>query len=267
MEEKKQGCRGLVAFDLDRTLLDHESWRITPSALESIAKLRKNGYLIALATGRDMKNELSRPYLQELDPDALIHMNGTLVELRDQVLVDRDMDRSLLRRALSFAFLHQFALGARIDEQDYFTFPEQVQEFDRQFWGFRDRHFQDPMKLLELRVRSLVYYGAREKAEELQYAFPELNVLMFAENLGADVCEAAFSKAEGIKRVCQHYGIDPSCTYAFGDGMNDLEMLKKAAVGIAMGNAVEPVKAAADYVTDNIEEDGIAHALQHFGLI
>ncbi len=267
MEEKKQDYKGLVAFDLDRTLLDHTDWRITPSALESIAQLRKNGYLVALATGRDMKNESSRPYLQEIDPDALIHMNGTLVELRDQVLVDRDMDRSLLRRALSFSYLHKFALGARIEEQDYFTFPEQVQDFDRRFWGFRDRHFQDPMKLLELRVRSLIYYGTRDKAEMLQYAFPELKVMMFAENLGADVCEAAFSKAEGIKRVCQHYGIDPACTYAFGDSMNDLEMLKKAAVGIAMGNAIDPVKEAADYVTDSINQDGIVHALQHFGLI
>lgn len=267
MNHREKEYQGLVAFDLDHTLLDHNSWRITPSALEGIAKLREKNYLVAIATGRDMKNQMSIKYLREVDPDALIHMNGTMVELRDQILLDHKMDRNLLRRVLSFAFLNRLALGARVEEQDYFTFPEIVQSFDHMYWGFDDRHFQDPMKLLELHVRSLAYYGEAEGAEKLQYAFPELKVLMFANNVGADVCEAEFSKAEGIKRVCAHYGIDLAHTYAFGDSMNDLEMLEKVAVGVAMGNAVDAAKAVADYVTDPIDEDGIAHALQHFGLI
>ena len=120
-----------------------------------------------------MKNQMSIKYLREVDPDALIHMNGTMVELRDQILLDHKMDRNLLRRVLSFAFLNRLALGARVEEQDYFTFPEIVQSFDHMYWGFDDRHFQDPMKLLELHVRSLAYYGEAEGAEKLQYAFPE----------------------------------------------------------------------------------------------
>ncbi len=266
-EKEKQSYKGLVAFDLDQTLLDHIDWRITPSALEGIRKLRENGYLIVLATGRDMKSESSLPYLHELDPDALVHMNGTMVELRDQVLLDHSMDKALLQQVLDFAVSNHITLGACIDGQDYFTFREQVLDFDRQYCSFRVRHFQDAMKLPALPVRSLVYYGTQEASKPLQEAFPALKILMFSENLGADVCETEFSKAEGIKRVCCRFGIDPACTYAFGDGMNDLEMLQEAAIGIAVGNAVEPVRKAADYVTDRIEQDGIAHALQHFGLI
>lgn len=267
MAKETKSYKGLVAFDLDQTLLDHKDWRITPSALEGIEKLRENGYLIVLATGRDMKSESSLPYLRELDPDALVHMNGTMVELRDQVLLDHCMDKELLRKVLDFALSHHITLGACIKEQDYFTFQEQVLDFDRQYCSFRIRHFQDAMQLPELHVRSLVYYGTHEASKPLQEAFPMLKILMFSENLGADVCEAEFSKAVGIQRVCRHFGIDPACTYAFGDGMNDLEMLQEAAVGIAVGNAVEPVRQAADYVTDRIDQDGIAHALRHFGLI
>ena len=54
---------------------------------------------------------------------------------------------------------------------------------------------------------------------------------------------------------------------AFGDGQNDIEMLRHAAVGVAMGNAAEEVRRAADYVTASIDDDGVALALRHFGLI
>ena len=54
---------------------------------------------------------------------------------------------------------------------------------------------------------------------------------------------------------------------AFGDGGNDIEMLRHVAIGIAMGNAGDDVKAAADYVTDDIDDNGVANALRHFGVI
>ena len=54
---------------------------------------------------------------------------------------------------------------------------------------------------------------------------------------------------------------------AFGDGENDMEMLRYVGIGVAMGNASDAVKAAADYVTDTVDDDGIEKALRHFGLI
>ena len=62
-------------------------------------------------------------------------------------------------------------------------------------------------------------------------------------------------------------GIKAEETIAFGDAENDLEMLKFAGIGVAMGNGEEQVKAQADYVTADVDDDGIAKALRHFGLI
>ena len=75
------------------------------------------------------------------------------------------------------------------------------------------------------------------------------------------------SKANGLKRLCRYYGVDQAHTYAFGDSMNDYEILKEAGVGIAMGNALEELKEAADYVTDDISRDGVYKACLHFGLL
>lgn len=260
--------KGLVAFDLDHTLLDHNTWKITPSAMDSIGKLKEKGYLVAIASGRDMKNRTSIEYLREVNPHALIHMNGTMVETEDDIILDHRMDKELLRRVLEFCEKHETPIGVHIDDVDYFVCPEKVLFFDKNYFKKdMERHFEDPKKLLKLPVRSLAYYGDRAGGKDLQYAFPELNVMMFSKDYGADVVEAEYSKAEGIKHLCEHFGISLAETYAFGDSSNDVEMLEKVHVGIAMGNAVPEAKEAADYITDDIDKDGIRNALLHFGLI
>ena len=64
-----------------------------------------------------------------------------------------------------------------------------------------------------------------------------------------------------------HYMISQSETMAFGDRENDIDMIRFAGIGVAMGNGIPALQKAADYVTDDIDEDGIANALHHFGLI
>ena len=82
-----------------------------------------------------------------------------------------------------------------------------------------------------------------------------------------DVSALGCNKQLGIDLMCRHFGIDVTDTMAIGDGGNDIPMLRHAGIGVAMGNANETVKAEADYVTDTVDQDGIAKALQHFGLV
>lgn len=72
---------------------------------------------------------------------------------------------------------------------------------------------------------------------------------------------------KGILTYLEKTGIEKDEIMAFGDAENDIDMLEYAGIGIAMGNGGEDVKAAADFVTRDIDDDGIAYALQHFGLI
>ncbi len=74
-------------------------------------------------------------------------------------------------------------------------------------------------------------------------------------------------KATGIAKFIAAEGIDQSETMAFGDSENDISMLKFVKIGVVMGNGTPDAKAAADYITSHIDEDGVANALRHFGLI
>ena len=71
------------------------------------------------------------------------------------------------------------------------------------------------------------------------------------------------SKELGIQKVIEYYGYSRDEIAAIGDGYNDISMIRYAGLGIAMGNANDKVKEAADYVTDSMEQDGLLHAVQY----
>ena len=83
----------------------------------------------------------------------------------------------------------------------------------------------------------------------------------------ADVNVAGIDKATGMEEFMRSYGFSAAEVAAFGDGGNDVAMLRAAGVGVAMGNACDEALNAADYVTATVDEDGIARALGHLGIL
>lgn len=263
MTQEITAKKRVFSFDLDMTLLDHETWKIPDSAMEALEHLRKDS-VIVIASGRNMDHEMSVMYLDMVKPDAVIHMNGTRVVADGKVLYEHLMDKDRLRALLAYADEHGMSIGVSHEGGDYYIHPEGVERMDKMRWGVSERRFVDGWKLMELPVRTLAYIGGPEQARELERHFPDFKLPMFAGNTGADVVEREASKAKGLMRICQYYGIDMKQTVAFGDSMNDYEIVQEAGVGIAMGNAIQELKQVADYVTDDINRDGIWKACRHF---
>lgn len=257
--------KGLVCFDMDMTLLDHRDWKIPDSARKAVELLRGN-YYIAIATGRDMDAKYSEGLSEQVQPDGIIHLNGTKVTVDGEMIYEHRMSRDLVERILKFSQGQDFAVGISVGAEDYFMNPEYVTRHDIIRWGQSNRCFRDPWKLLEMPVRTMAYIGKEPGTKRMEEAFPELKLPMFSSREGADVVEKSVSKAEGMKQLCSYFGVPLSCTVAFGDSMNDYEMIQMAKIGIAMGNSVEKLKEEADYVTSSIGEDGIWSACEYFGL-
>lgn len=256
----------IVSFDVDMTLLDHKNWKIPDSALDTIEKLRKN-YTIVLATGRDMDSALSCAIRDKIRPDAVIHLNGTKVTVGNKVIYEHTFDKGLLKQILSFAENTPYSIGTTVDNKDYYVHPEWVRARDMRLWGECKRVFADPFTLEKLDVRTMSFIGDEKGARAIEKHFPQVHVHMFADRRGADVVEKKASKAVGLARLCEYYKIPLADTTAFGDSMNDYDIIKAAGRGIAMGNAMEELKKAADYVTDSIENDGIRNACLHLGML
>ena len=123
------------------------------------------------------------------------------------------------------------------------------------------------------RFPKLTYLGLvnSEEQDSIVEMFLESDILPQLETMdisaGTLKDEGAQLLQKGIDEIIRYFGIKLEETMAFGDGGNDITMLRHAAIGVAMGQAKEDVKAAADYVTAPIDEDGISKAMKHFGII
>lgn len=86
-------------------------------------------------------------------------------------------------------------------------------------------------------------------------------------NRACDIIPCNGGKDIGIQKILNYFNFNKEEAMAFGDGGNDISMLKYVGTGVAMGNAKDNVKAIADYITDSVQEDGIVSALKHFEII
>ncbi len=257
--------RGIVSFDMDMTLLNHADYKIPDSAIKALDLLRKH-YYIVIATGRDMDGKFSEGLADLVKPDAIIHLNGTKITVGEKLIYEHCMKQDLVKDLLHFAEGKDYAVGMTVGDTDYFVNPWCVTRHDMVRWQMSDRKFRDPWQLLDMPVRTLAYIGHEPGVKEMEKAFPMLKLPMFSSREGADIIEKSASKAEGLKRLCSIWKIPIEDTVAFGDSMNDYEIVTAAGIGVAMGNAHLQLKEAADYVTAPIGEDGIYKACEALNL-
>ena len=105
-------------------------------------------------------------------------------------------------------------------------------------------------------------YGVDRVRKEIDPMFTVVNnTVGLPQEIMAEIVLSGISKATGIEKVLSYFGVDRSDSVAIGDGSNDIEMVEYADIGIAMGNSSGDLKAVADYITTDIEEDGIKNAI------
>jgi hypothetical protein len=93
---------------------------------------------------------------------------------------------------------------------------------------------------------------------------PYFLIKQHQKGLSFDLTLKGESKAKGIRKLVESLGMDMEDTVAFGDGRNDVEMLSEVGFGIAMGNGADEAKEVANYVTDDVDKNGIEKALDKF---
>ena len=130
-----------------------------------------------------------------------------------------------------------------------------------------DVFFDDPhVRTAEHETFQMSPYISRDQEAELLSLLPNTRGVRWHPDF-VDLIPADGGKDRGIQRFLDHYGWSKEQTISFGDGGNDVDMLRFTGIGVAMGNATEEPKDVADYVTDDVDHDGIWNALKHFDII
>ncbi len=259
-----------VFFDIDGTLLDLKEHKLPESTRRALAILKRKGIKVFIATGRSpylIKRSLEE--LKKLSPDGFVMLNGQYCLADGEVVRSQGFPVESLEKLIPW--LDANDISCSFVEADY-TYRNRKSRALKEYLAkgghlplvevpidTTDRIYEHPVYQLNPNIpASLEDEFVRRLPGSRSVRWNPLLIDVIPNNGGKD---------KGIAAVLDHYGWTVDQCAAFGDAENDIDMLRFAGTGIAMGNGDDSVKATADYVTSYIDDDGIAKGLAHIGLL
>jgi Cof subfamily protein (haloacid dehalogenase superfamily) len=253
-----------VFFDIDGTLVSFKSHTVPESAHRAIARLREQGVKVFIATGRLMKHV---GIVNDIEVDGYITVNGGYcITSAGEVIFESAFPRATVERVIDLSEQYGFDLNVMTHQDMYVSsMGERVQKIASMINIMPT--VADVRAIAATQpVVQMCPYISRELEQEIMPLLPDCVGSRWIETF-MDLNVRGVDKSLGIQQVMNYYGLTMAEAMAFGDGGNDLPMVRDAAVGVAMGNACDELKAVADYITSSVDEDGVSRALEHFGLI
>lgn len=275
----------IIFMDIDGTLVNDHGI-IPDSAKQAVRQARENGHLVFICTGRS-KAELF-PEILEVGFDGIIGAAGGYIEIDEEVLLhervstedvehlvayfdEHGVDYYLESNGGLFASKNCKAHIRKIIDNFLMENPHAREEVEKGLQPFHDCLIEGENPIRD-DINKISFLGSdvpiSEISREFEAKFTVISstVPIFGENSG-ELSVPGIHKATAIEILINHLKIDKQNTFAYGDGLNDLEMLEYVQYGIAMGNAKEPVKLAADDITDTHDEHGIYNSFKKYGLL
>ncbi len=277
--------RKILLIDVDGTLVDYQT-RLPESAAVAIKKARENGHKVYICTGRSEAEVYD--YIWAVGLDGMIGGNGTYVKDGETVVKDQHITAEQEKHIVDW--LHEKGLPYYL-ESNSGLYGSETFETDAEStiteYSFRKGKLPEGKTMKVRDAFPDMIYGAspyRDDINKVSFVlssyqdyldaveeFPDLKVGTWGgageKALFGDLGIKTIDKANAIDCLLAHLGASVEDTIAFGDAKIDIPMFEYCAIGVAMGSGGDECKAAADYVTTGVEEDGLYNAFVHLGLI
>ena len=242
----------IILSDLDGTLF-HDDKSISDFTKETIRQAQAKGLLFGICTARAKVNAVK--FLEGIEPDIFITNGGGIVYYRDKKIYNCEFTVEEIRKLIDSAF-EVFGKDVILSaDNEHALYSNSREELGDKFWTFND--FSD---FRETCMKMCIQSLDKEKIEKVASVIGLENVdyLPFSDIPWYKLSKKAATKERAIEELCHHLNITSSKIAAFGDDFNDLGMLSLCGKGIAMENAIDEVKKAADSVCASNENDGVA---------
>lgn len=258
-----------IFFDMDGTLVAHPEGIVPESTKEALCQVRKKGIRTFLATGRHKLEMDGSPLLKGVEMDGFAALNGQYCYLnreKDPVIWKQPLNRKDVVFLLDYMREHPFPCIFEEEDAIYGNYLDEKLKMIMETVSIEVPAFRGLDGLEEHDFYQLIPICEEETLTLLLSHMPDAQGANWGKYTN-DLIPKAGGKVVGIEKFLAHYGLTWDEVMAFGDGLNDMEMLKTAKISVAMGNGHPDLKAAADYVTADVHADGVYLALQHFGLV
>ena len=255
-----------VFFDIDGTLVSFRTHTMPESARLALTALRQNGVKVFVATGRAPS---SAEFIKEyFDFDGFVYFNGALCLDKDgKILHDEPLNRAAVDGAIPYMNENKIACCFEMADRTVFNL---INDRVRDLMKLVDESsipssVEDVSQTADSVYQLSAFVTESEEADFMS-RLPDCKALRW-HPLFVNVVGKNGGKPVGIAKICEQYGFDLKDVMAFGDGGNDSDMLKSVGLGVAMGNAGDAVKQIADYVTTDVDDNGVFNALKRFEVI
>lgn len=266
--ERDNNMIKLVAVDLDGTLFGRDHKSVSQRNVNALKKLSENNVKVVIASGRTY-SQITNVIKRVGVADYIVCSNGaSVIDVKGNVIATDYMEYEKWKKIYDILFENKIATEVYVDGKTYMDRCFDNSYYNKALKGdfieelkslinFCD-NVTEALKDRGIEKLSAVYVPA-EKQEALENRFKEMNMAVTSSiPFNMEINKWGVSKEKGLKMLCEKLGIMREEVMAFGDGNNDIEMLKWAGLSFAMGNADEKVKKSAKYVTETNENDGVA---------
>lgn len=257
----------IVFFDIDNTLYITEEKHIPDSAVLALKKLKQQGIIVAIATGRTIAvlPEKIRQLIADNGIDMVVCINGQFVQYQGKTLVSFPLNpdevlnlaQQFSQRNISYAFVSDVGIcvGLLDDCLREATTSVAVAYLE-------DKYFPKQHAVYQM----LGFYEPAKDTEIATFLPVDFKTVRW-HRVGVDILAKQGSKARGIQAALNALGLHMEDAMAFGDGLNDMEMIQAVGFGVVMDNGEPELKAIADYICPRVDDDGIYRALVDLGVI
>ncbi len=255
-------------FDIDGTILPQDTKKVPNSTIQAIKEARSKGHLTFINTGRTYFNIDKE--IRSIGFDGYVCGCGTYVNAEGNVITNATLEKTEGHRIIDLLRKHKVdaVLEGLTDVYfDSYLYTEEMKEIKNNFkemgygieknWDTKDFVFD------KLFTKASDDTNIEEFVHELgeQYDYIDRG------NRFGEIMPKGYSKASGIKRLLEHYGLSIKDAYVFGDSSNDLTMFEYVPNSVAMGQSDECIYEKAAFITKDINDGGIYHAMKHFEII
>jgi len=265
----------MLVTDMDYTLLNKEK-RVSDRNREALRRAMEKGVHMVVATGRIYTS--ARIYAKLLGLDTpIIASNGALIKDASKTIfrdiLSQDTVREMLRLCHKYGIYCHFFTENTIYSEKLINVSLRYTEWNK-YMGEEDqvkiRIVDDGEEIIEAAksevLKAVVFDDDDEKIQKLRDGIMETGIVSVSQSMkhNLEVMNKGVTKGNAVRILAQLYGINREEVIAIGDNENDISMIEYAGLGIAMGNAEECLKRAADHVTGDYQEDGVAEAIEKF---
>ena len=247
--------------------MSFETHQIPPSTILALTQAKANGHKVFIATGRPPIIITNLGAIEHLI-DGYVTTNGALCFIGEQTVACHAIPEEAAKLVVDDSIKKNYGLIV-VGEKDVAVLDPKgdVDRIFRQHLAVQNLELAKPVeKVLEQRVLQMTPFFPEKYEAELMARIPTCTSGRWHPEF-TDITAKQADKGQGLLAIAKQAGLDPAFTMAFGDGGNDLSMIRTAGIGVAMGNALDSLKQEADYITTSVDDNGIRHALQHFNII